>query len=505
MMEAGLALDPHPFAPDEERTPPASVEAERSLLGCLLMDVSRLPLVADLVDTRSFFLQAHRDIWAAVEAMHRAAQPVDPVTVLEELQRRGQAERAGGLPYLTALMHAVPALANVQRYAELVAQRYGERQLIAAADDVQRIAWDGTLPLPDRMDRVAGVLARADKLREGVGARVPLLRLEQLREQAERVRWCVKHVLPAASVGMLFGGSGTFKSFIALDAALHVAHGLPWMGRITNRAPVVYLAAEGGSGLWMRVHAWHKARGLKWGDVPLYVVPVALDLQQDAWRVVDAAQLAGVVPGLVVVDTLSQTYAGEENSATEMASYLRQIGLRFRDLWQCAVMLVHHTGHQATERPRGTSAIRANVDYLLGVFRDEKEMLATVSCVKQKDGELFDDATFSMSVVELGLDDDGDKVTSLVARHLSSAEEVEHARLAEQAAGRGGRNSSFMALVTNGMRVTELRKGFYELLDGVDAEAKKKAFFRARQWAVDKGYIEIAGDVVIDLRAGAKQ
>jgi hypothetical protein len=59
--------------------------------------------------------------------------------------------------------------------------------------------------------------------------------------------------------------------------------------------------------------------------------------------------------------------------------------------------------------------------------------------VKQKDGELFSDANFRMHVQDLGLDEDGDKLTSLVARHLSSPEEVEEARLAEQAAGRGGR------------------------------------------------------------------
>ena len=57
---------------------------------------------------------------------------------------------------------------------------------------------------------------------------------------------------------------------------------------------------------------------------------------------------------MVVVDTLSQTYSGEENSANEMAAYLREIGLRFRQLWQCAVLLIHHSGHQATERPCGS-------------------------------------------------------------------------------------------------------------------------------------------------------
>jgi hypothetical protein len=140
---------------------------------------------------------------------------------------------------------------------------------------------------------------------------------------------------------------------------------------------------------------------------------------------------------------------------------------------------------------------------LLGVFSDEKEMLATVTSVKQKDGELMSDATFSLSVVDLGVDSDGDKITSLVARHLSTAEEVEQARLSEQAAGRGGRGMAFLALVSNGMEERNLRKAFYELLEGLDAEAKKKAYYRARAAAVDARQIEISLGTVIDLRAGA--
>jgi hypothetical protein len=167
-----------------------------------------------------------------------------------------------------------------------------------------------------------------------------------------------------------------------------------------------------------------------------------------------------------------------------MAAYLREIGLRFRALWGCAVMLVHHTGHAATERPRGSSAIRANVDYLLSVYRDEKEMMATLGCVKQKDGDLFRDAVFKLTVTPLGHDADGDVVTSLVARHLGTDDEVQQARQEEAVAGRGGRNAALVGLVTNGMPEKDLRRAFYEQLAGLDADAKKKAYYRARDRAM---------------------
>jgi hypothetical protein len=109
-----------------------------------------------------------------------------------------------------------------------------------------------------------------------------------------------------------------------------------------------------------------------------------------------------------------------------------------------------------------------------------------------------------MAVVELGHDEDGDRITSLIARHLSSKAEEEQVRLAEQAAGRGGRVSAFMQLVRdhNGTDIRSLRAAFYELLEGVDAEAKKKAFHRAKAWAVERGYVEIVGTTVVVSRSG---
>lgn len=349
---------------------------------------------------------------------------------------------------------------------------------------------------PQKVYDLGPLLGGATKAAEPL----PFLTLGELKERAAAISWLVKGAVPADSVGVIFGGSGTFKSFIALDMALHVAHGLPWLGRRTQDGPVLYLAAEGGTGLWKRIDAWHRARRLRWQDAPMYVVPVPVDLGADAVRVQEAAKAAGTTPVLVVIDTLSQTFSGEENSANEVAGYLREVGLMMRDTWQCAVAVIHHSGHQATERPRGSSAIRANVDWMMGVFRDEKEMLATVTCVKQKDGEPLDDLSFSLIAHDLGTDQDGDKISSLVARHLSCAEEVEQAAAIEHAAGRGGKNQLLLSLVQNGEREAELRKAFYSECHDMEEEARRKAYFRARAWALKNGFIDIAQGLVVALR-----
>lgn len=495
--------DVPPQGVERLRVPPYSAEAEQSLLGSLMQDNGCMAAAVDLVNTGSFYSAAHRHIFGAIEALLSERKPADVITVFEYLRAAGvHDDDFGGLAYIHKIDQCVPSARNAKRYAELVAERAVERALIAGLDQASTIAWQSSEPLQDRMERIQALMQGVAQQRNSPGLRrVPLLSLAALRDESQAVRWLVKGALPAEAVGMLYGGSGTFKSFIALDAALHIAHGLTWMGRKTVKGPVIYIAAEGGSGLWPRIEAWHKARGLDWRSAQLHVVPAAIDLGADAWRVVDAAQMLGVVPVLVVVDTLSQTYSGEENSAQEMAAYLRELGTRFRSLWHCAVMLIHHSGHQATERPRGSSAIRANLDFMLGVFRDEKEMMATLSCQKMKDASHFEDATFSLSVSDLGRDDDGDRVTSLVARHLSTSEDVSTAMEAEGKAGRGGKNQLLLTLLQNGSKESDLRKAFYEQCGLDSADHRRQAYFRAMKWAKEKGFAEISEGYVLVTKA----
>ncbi len=486
------------------RVPPHSAEAEQHVLGAILQwPKEALPEISDTIQAGDFYRHEHQVIFAAIVDAAARGIEVDVIVVYELLQERGQADAAGGLAYLNELFTCVSTPRNARRHAEIVAERSTLRALIAATDTIATAAFSTQgRNVVDLLDDAKVALSRiAARGRASEGRHVPLLGLDALRQSAQAVAWLCKRVIPSDSIGMLFGGSGTFKSYIALDLALHVCHGLPWMGRKTKAGAVLFIAAEGGAGLWPRIEAWHRARGLDWRKAPLHVVPVAVDLGQDAWRVVDAAQLAGITPALVVVDTLSQTYSGEENSANEMAAYLRALGQRFRALWHCTVLLIHHSGHAATERPRGSSAIRANVDFLLGVWRDEKEMLATLACIKQKDGELFDDATFQLTPHKLGFDDDGDETSQLAARHLSTSDEVSQAMEGESKAGRGGKNQLLLRLLSNGMKEVDLRKAFYEDCDLDSTDAKRQAYHRAKAWAMKAGFFEVGQGIVIVTKA----
>lgn len=483
------------------RMPPHSNEAEYCVLGALLIDPGALTKIADTLSAGDFYAHPHRLIFGAITRMIAAGKPVDVVTVLDELG--DAANDVGGLKYLNAIAQSVPSAANIVRYSEIIAERATLRSIIADADQISVRAFRGD-PAASIIDDAKLTLGRLSDARSLPSSRVPLLGLDELRKQAQSVPWLIKGVMPASSIGMMFGASGTFKSFIALDACLHIAHGLPWMGHRTKQGEVLYLAAEGGMGLWPRIAAWHRARRLDWAKTPLKVVPMALDLSADSWKVVEAAQVQGAHPKLVVIDTLSQTFGGEENVANDVSGYFREIGARFRQLWGCAVLVVHHSGHAATERPRGSSAMLANVDFMYGVFRDEKEMMATVTCLKQKDGERFTDTTFRVSVHKLGTDEDGDDITSLVARHLNSVEDVQEAMEAESKAGRGGNNHLLLSLLQNGQKESELRTVFYAECDATTADGRRQAYHRSRKWAMDQGLMEIAQGYVLTLKTGGQ-
>jgi hypothetical protein len=317
-----------------------------------------------------------------------------------------------------------------------------------------------------------------------------LLSLHELTLQAAAIKWQVKHAIPDDAIGMYFGASGTFKSFIALDHALHVAHGLPWMGRKTVAGRVVYVAAEGGAGIARRVHAWHLQHGREQAtNFHVCITPLILSLSQQVEMLATAIAELETPPRLVVIDTLSQTFAGDENSATDMAAYLRLLNASIRSRFGCTVIVIHHSGHAAAERPRGSSAILANVDFMFGVYRTDPDALSChVEVVKQKDGDKIPSQLFEMQRHVVGADEDGEEVASLVA--------CWHDMVGAVVATAGARLSAHEQAILGAFGgqaecyESTMRSALYEAMADAKPDTKKKAFKRSMESLVRKHLIE---------------
>ena len=266
------------------------------------------------------------------------------------------------------------------------------------------------------------MVASADKFepaRAEVATGNLLLSEDELEQLTKNVRWIVKGLIPEDSMGMIFGASGTYKSFIAIDLAMHVASGLDWADQRTKPGPVVYIAAEGGAGINRRLKAWRSQFGLvEAGNIHICITPLLMTSKEELGHLKKSIAALPKKPSLVIVDTLSQTFNGDENSSSDISDYIRMINAEIRAEFGCTVLVIHHTGHSAAERPRGSSAITANLDFVLGAFRPDPETRrARVGVHKMKDGDKLPDLYFNMTKHVLGEDEDGDELSSLVAEH----------------------------------------------------------------------------------------
>ena len=191
------------------------------------------------------------------------------------------------------------------------------------------------------------------------------------------VEWLLPGHLAAGEFTVFYGKGGTFKSFAALDWACSLAQ----QGR-----PVVYIVAEGASGMRARIHAWMKKNNVD--ELPaLRLMPSNVNLhdpeQVERWLKATELQLGDVQPALVIVDTLARNFVGgNENEARDMGMFVEgveQIRVRLRT----AVLVLHHTTKDG-KTERGTEALR-NASFAMFKFAAANDRAVNVECDRMKD------------------------------------------------------------------------------------------------------------------------
>lgn len=342
--------------------------------------------------------------------------------------------------------------------------------------------------------------------------------VRDLLAQPAPVDWLIRDIIEAGSLCQLFGASTAGKSFVALDWCGSVATGRDWAGKATKAGTVFYIAGEGHKGLGRRMRAWELHHGTALADAPLFfsTAPAAL---MDAGN---AAAVAGAVealasthgaPALIVVDTLARNLGnGEENSNADLGVFINNIDVMLRRKFGCAVLIVHHTGWQETQRSRGGSALRAAMDheFRLDCFEGGRRELHVT---KNKEGEVPQPMPFELHQVPLDgwVDDDGEVMTSAV---LVPAEGAAGETPAKKGKLTGANKIALEALMlslerdgrppdtatTKEFGLLAPRAVVHEAIwrqraydsgisDGSDDSARRKAFGRARKSLIDMGVI----------------
>lgn len=263
-----------------------------------------------------------------------------------------------------------------------------------------------------------------------------IARREYNRTHIPTIPWCqiegakpadsiIKGVLYKNTIAAVIGAAGSGKTFFVNDLAYHTAAGIDWRGYRTKQTGVLYLALEGAAGISNRIAAL-KAHNNDYGDgvgeppaFNLSVVSLDLLNSPDSVQAVIKTALALENIGLVVIDTMARAMCGgDENASMDMGRFIRNLD-QIREATGACILIVHHTGKDATKGARGHSSLRAALDTEIEITKlDNGTRLAKIT--KQKDGIDGTEFAFNLHVVDLGTDDDGDPITSCICEPVDS-------------------------------------------------------------------------------------
>ena len=358
-------------------------------------------------------------------------------------------------------------------------------------------------------------LTEPEALEDRHGRRFQFLSVAELYSLAPPT-WLVKPYLDAKSLAMIFGEPGTMKTFAALDLGLCLATGQPWHEHPVRQGSVFYIAGEGLTGLSRRIKAWGISRGISLETTPFFTSdrPAQILDGASAMEVVRAADELREVHGnpvLIIIDTLSRNFGpGDDNSTADMSRFISTVDENLRCRYQCAVLIVHHSGLTAKDRARGAGALRAALDWeykMSGVGHG----IRTLTNTKTKDYEFPPPISFMPEIITLDGwtdPDDGEVRTSCVLHRVEGMAQDNRRSLT------GAKKIAFNALITaievSGKAAPLNMGGEGRKIVHIDTwrtvaygagisptptqAAKKKAFQRAVTDLRDGGWIETHND-----------
>jgi hypothetical protein len=222
---------------------------------------------------------------------------------------------------------------------------------------------------------------------------------------------------PALGVG--YGPPKSLKSFLLIHAGLHVAGNIPYCGRDVQAGAVVYVTSEGVNGARRRLIAQRRALGLEGKHVPFFLVPAMPNLgagprdrEQLQQKIADKLAGLGIPLRMIVIDTMRRAMPGKSENKPEDISVVVDNCEALAREFNCLVALIHHSPRSDDDRSSGSNALDAAADALIGCKRDPATKIATVTVHHLKDGEGGDTWQFELRPIDVGVDRDGNPITS---------------------------------------------------------------------------------------------
>src|ERR687891_2612741 len=139
--------------PQAAPVPPQNLEAEESVLGAMMLSPGAIGAVSEILDAGDFYRESHSKIYRAALGLYARGEPVDAITLVDELEERGELEDVGGRARIHELAALVPAAANAAHYARIVRETATLRGLIRAGGEIARLGWERPGEARDLVDQ----------------------------------------------------------------------------------------------------------------------------------------------------------------------------------------------------------------------------------------------------------------------------------------------------------------------------------------------------------------
>lgn len=392
------------------RIPPHNLDAEKSLLGAMLLSRDAIAAAMETCGSEDFYKPAHAHIFDAINVLYNQGEPADPVTVADELSRAGLLDPVGGLAALVALQADTPATTNAARYARIVEEHALLRRMISVAGEIAEMGYSTPEDVAAALDHAESLVFNVAERRvtDSLKPLTELLyasmdRLEQLFDRGETITG-----VPTGYVDLderLYGlqpnaliivgaRPGMGKTSFALGMAAHAAveARVPTlvfsleMGNeeITNRLLVSEARVDSSRMRNGRLQEpdWPKISQAvaRLGDAPLYIDDnpntTVMEIRAKARRL--KARQGGL--GLIIVDYLQlMSGSSNENRQLEVSSISRGLKVLAREL-EVPVVALSQLSRQlearADKRPtladlRESGSLEQDADVVMFLYRDE--------------------------------------------------------------------------------------------------------------------------------------
>ena len=359
---------------------PSNVDAEKTILGAVLLDNNALKEISISLESEDFSLDSHRRIWLRMSNLYDAGRPIDIVTLSSELAKNKEIETVGGVAYLASLTEGLPRRPVIDEYIRIVADKSIARNIMQVSASIIARAADQSESASQTLSILeAQLVALKDRSRVLSRVRNPepffIGFRSFLASAPDTTEWTVDGLIQKDGNGLILGDGKTSKSIAVFDLALHLVGGVAWFHhKIARRLKVGLVAREDAPGL-----SQGRLKRLRAGaSEALSMFLDGIDLedwlyvhtraQRETWTLQNEADVQEIIESIkerriemCFFDVFRVLWHGNENDSQETAAVLDSVKRIGREA-NCQVGLVHHL----SKSDRGTIFDRARGSGIIG-------------------------------------------------------------------------------------------------------------------------------------------